>query len=179
MRLKILPFLFLVVLGFLFAVNPRNWMLAASVTAAGVVFVQILIKLLKIRRLSDVWVLALLGIGGMLLMFLAARAGFIVRDTIFRSKITEYRTAVMLAENTAPKPFGAISLPAQYSHLAQAVFAEKADDGAITVVFVLGGVFPVKHFGYVYRSTDKIEDWPGARLWAPKFRRIAPNWFGF
>jgi hypothetical protein len=178
-HLKILPFLSLVVLGFLFAVNPRDWLLAASMIAVGVVFVQILIRLLKIRRLSDLWTSLLLGLGAMLLMFLSVRAGFIVRDTIFRSKIAEYGTAVSLVEKMAPKPDDAISLPAQYKHLGQAVFVEKAEDGTVTVVFVLGGVFPVKHFGYVYRSTDKIEDWPGARLWAPKFRRVAPNWFGF
>lgn len=177
--IKAIPFLVFLSLAFLFAVNPSDLLMVGCLIFAGVVLVQIVISLLRLHRLSDIWPLVLIGLCGIGLAFLSLRAGFVARDAIFRSRLNDYQAAANLLSKGAPGRLDAASLPAQYPHLAKGVFVQKTEDGTTTVVFILGSTFPVRHFGYVYRSTGRIEDWTSAKLFAGKFRPVAPDWFGF
>lgn len=177
---KATPFVAFLLLGFLFAIHPSDLVMAGSLISGGVVLVQMFMKLLNVRRLSDVGTLALIGLCALGLGFLSLRSGFAVRDALFRSKITDYRAAARLMINqSGVQPSGAASLPSHYSHLAKGAIVQKTEDGTATVVFILGGTFPVRHFGYVYRSSDEIDNWSDQRVFAARFHKVAPYWFGF
>jgi hypothetical protein len=63
------------------------------------------------------------------------------------------------------------------ARLAYTVLAWKDTNGVLTVTFITGGGFPVKHSGYLYRSSGVIE--PGSladSLW-PHRQEKRPKWF--
>lgn len=170
----------LVVFSFIFTLKPRGLVEVGCIVSAGAALCQFLAMLRYIRHPSEGWRLAVIGISGIALVVLSLKAGLILRDAIFRSNLPDYRKAVSsLTNGVTSQSLEGVSLPLEYSHLATAVLAEKTDGQAITVVFIIGGAFPVKHAGYVYRSTDRIDDWSNAKLFASRFRRVAPYWFGF
>ena len=68
-----------------------------------------------------------------------------------------------------------IYLPAQYKDLAYSTQAGKDSQGMVTVLFLVGVGFPVKHVYYLYRSDDTIS--PNLRLeWRGGYRR-EKYWF--
>lgn len=69
-----------------------------------------------------------------------------------------------------------IELPAQDKDLAQITLARTNNEGAV-IEFVTGLGFPVKHSGYLYISTGKIDnETDSLRRW-PYHARINVNWF--
>ena len=64
-----------------------------------------------------------------------------------------------------------VVLSAKDADLAYAVWAAKSTNGILTVTFVVGGSFPVKHWGYLYCSSGEVppgwwedNDWMGMPL---------------
>jgi hypothetical protein len=74
-----------------------------------------------------------------------------------------------------PEALALVSLPGQYQHLAKAVLAERAG-GVLTVEFIVGGGFPTKHSGYLYRSSGPLEGWALAKRW-PRQSHIDQHWY--
>jgi hypothetical protein len=59
--------------------------------------------------------------------------------------------------------------------LGRRVMARKESDGTLVVMFIVGGTFPVHHFGFVYSSNDD-EDATLKNI-KSNGKRIRPHWF--
>jgi hypothetical protein len=70
-----------------------------------------------------------------------------------------------------------VTLPASDATLAYTVWADRSTNGDLTVTFFVGGSFPVKHWGYLYRSSGQNPppDWWIKNDWMG--RRLADKWF--
>jgi hypothetical protein len=97
--------------------------------------------------------------------FAGARCGIVVRDTVFRSRFTEYETAVRAMQSGTVPPV----VPRLAYHITQ-------PQGHQQVFFFWGRGFPVKHTVFVYSPTDPNADSSFARAWHHA-RPLAPNWY--
>ena len=97
--------------------------------------------------------------------FAGARCGIIVRDTVFRSRLTEYETAVRAIQSGTAPPV----VPQLAYHITQ-------PQGHQQIFFFWGSGFPVKHTVFVYSPSDPNADSSFARAWRHA-RSLAPNWY--
>lgn len=116
----------------------------------------------KQRRLKAVGVLLLAPVSLVLAGFLGGH----IRDYLFYRDLPRMKEVVTLIQSgSIPISQGRINLPLQYQSLAYSTHANRDAEGALTVIFFVGGGFPVKHHCYLYRSdgiiTPEIKrDWP-------------------
>jgi len=119
-------------------------------------------------------------VGALLLVpFSLFAAGFLGRhigDYLFYRDLPRMKKVVALIQDgSIPVTKGRIKLPSQFQDLAYSTQARKDEKGVLTVIFFVGGGFPVKHQCYLYRSNgvltnDIKKDWPSG------FRR-EKQWF--
>jgi hypothetical protein len=105
--------------------------------------------------------------------------GVSIRDWQFRKNLPRYMEVVQLIEKGEIKasPSGPrIQLPNQYTDLSLVTFA-KTNNGSWIIEFNIGGGFPVKHSGYLYVSTGKINSDPETLERWPYRSQITTNWF--
>ena len=100
-----------------------------------------------------------------------------IRLAVFHRWLPHYESVIRQMES------GTISVTHELRRISQveggpayAVLAQRTN-GVLTVEFLTGGGFPVKHSGYLYSSSGSIE--PGSiadRRW-PRRREVKPLWF--
>jgi len=116
---------------------------------------------------------------GLPISFIAARRlGGSIEHRLFQKNLPRYTEVVRLIEKGEFKTDSyLVELPPQYSDLALRTWRGTNSEGAIIVGFITGIGFPVKHSGFMYVSTGKIEsDAETLRRW-PYYSRINTNWF--
>jgi hypothetical protein len=106
---------------------------------------------------------------------LSSFLGGSIRDWHFRKNLPRYTQVVHLIENGEIKTYNRrVNLPDQYSDLSLATFVE-TNNQKMSIEFITGMGFPVKHSGYLYVSTGNIDS-DVLKHW--HFRsRINANWF--
>ena len=87
--------------------------------------------------------------------------------------IQQMEVGQILVANTPKR----VVLSGKQAELAYAVWADKATNGILTVTFIVGGGFPVKHWVYLYRSSGENppEAWWIENEWMG--RRLSDKWF--
>jgi hypothetical protein len=111
-------------------------------------------------------------------IFIGSYLGVSIRDWQFRKNLPRYTEVVNLIEKGEIKATSSdprIQLPNQYADLSWVTFA-KTNNGSWIVEFNIGGGFPVKHSGYLYVSTGKIDDPETLERW-PYRSQVNSNWF--
>ena len=102
------------------------------------------------------------------------------RKAQFERDIPRYQAVIAKIEG------GAISLPAQgepirlsgvEQDLAYSVLAQRDTNGLVTVEFLTGGGFPLKHSGYLYSSSGAIQRGSLFDSRWPLRTEIKPKWF--
>lgn len=109
----------------------------------------------------------------------AVKVGGSIGEWRFLSRLSEYEAVVSLMQADSivvSRELQHLDLPARFSGLAWATLAERDSSGVLTVEFMTGGGFPVKHSGYLYRSKGSLEEWPHASRW-PRARLVRDNWY--
>lgn len=178
--LRALPFIALLVASFVFQLKPRGWVEVCCIVLVGVVICQLVGMLARVRSPTKAFQAMVITIIGATLIFISMRTGLTARDIVFRSDLRKYRDVVeLLSRRVGLQPLSAVPVPQEYSKLASAILIERTVNGTTTVVFITGGAFPVKHSGYIYRSSDQIDEWPEGKMFAPSYRRVTSFWFGF
>ena len=112
-------------------------------------------------------------------LFIASYLGVTIRDWQFRKNLPRYMEVVQLIEKGEIKASPSdprIQLPNQYTDLSLVTFAKTNNDSWI-IEFNIGGGFPVKHSGYLYVSTGKIDNDPETLERWPYRSQISTNWF--
>jgi hypothetical protein len=111
--------------------------------------------------------------------FVARYLGNSIENWRFKTNLPRYVEVVQLVEKGEIKTSSSLSrieLPSQDADLAQITLAKTNSEGAV-IEFVTGLGFPVKHSGYLYISSGKIEnDADSIRQW-PYRSQINTNWF--
>jgi len=106
-------------------------------------------------------------------------AGNLLRDHLFRSRLPQYEAVLgMMMDGSIDvrEDLRPIKLPPEYSSLAVATLAQKDSSGILTVEFIIGGGFPLKHSGYLFRSEGRFQDWEHAARW-PRWSKIDDHWY--
>jgi hypothetical protein len=106
-------------------------------------------------------------------------SGYLLQDHLFRSRIPQYEAVLeMMMDGSIDvgDELRLIELPPEYSSLASRTMAQKDSNGILTVEFIIGGGFPVKHSGYLFRSEGKLQDWEHAARW-PRRLKIDEHWY--
>ena len=94
-----------------------------------------------------------------------------LRDYLFYRDLPHMKEVVALIQNgKIPISDGKVILPAKYQSLSYDTHAHHDEDRTYTVIFFVGGGFPVKHLCYRYRSDDIITP-EIKRSWPSGFRR--------
>lgn len=99
-------------------------------------------------------------------LVLAGVLGGHIRNYLFYRDLPRMKEVVALIQNgSIPVTGGRIDLPSKYKSLAYGTHAYRDAKGALTVLFFVGGGFPVKHQCYLYCSDGIItpeirRDWP-------------------
>lgn len=112
-------------------------------------------------------------------LFISSYLGVSIRDWQFQKNLPRYTEVVHLIEKGEIKASPSdprIQLPNEFADLSLVTFAKTNNNGLI-IEFVIGGGFPVKHSGYLYVSTGKIENDPDTFERWPYRSRINTNWF--
>ncbi len=97
----------------------------------------------------------------------------------FRYDLPQYENVIAMmqkGEIVIEQNLHPIDIPPEYAHLAYAILAEKSKQGVLTVEFLSGSGFPVKHSGWLYREDDDPMAWKDIRRW-PKIEKIEPKWY--
>jgi len=111
---------------------------------------------------------------------IAPYVGSKIKDRIFYHRLYDYEKVISLfqeKELVAPHELGRVELPKKYQYLGYTVLAELDSEGTLTVEFLTGGGFPVKHLGYLYCSDGNIPPELKYRKRWPYLSRINDNWF--
>lgn len=113
-----------------------------------------------------------------LVVVLAPELGAAIRQLIFQRSLPRYESIIRQIES------GAIPVSSELRHISQAegawayaVLARRGTNGVLTVEFLTGGGFPVKHSGYLYCSSGVIESGSLADSRWPKKQEVKPSWF--
>jgi hypothetical protein len=112
--------------------------------------------------------------------FAARRLGGSIENWRFQRNLPRYAEVIHLIERGEIRINSSSSriehkLPNRYADLAWGIIAKTNSDG-ITVAFMTGSGFPVKHTGYLYVSSGNIEYDAETNRW-PYSSRISTNWF--
>jgi len=112
-----------------------------------------------------------------LAVVLAPEVGGLIREFIFQRSLPHYEAIIRQMEaGSIPVTSELRRIPQAEGSLAYAVLAQRTND-VLSVEFLTGGGFPVKHSGYLYCSSGAIER--GSlidRRWRKK-REVRPSWF--
>lgn len=106
-------------------------------------------------------------------------SGHLLRDHLFRCRLPQYEAVLrMMMDGSIEvrEQLGRIELPSKYSNLALMTLAQKDDNDILTAEFIIGGGFPVKHSGYLYRSDGELQKWEHAARW-PRWFKIDDHWY--
>jgi hypothetical protein len=108
---------------------------------------------------------------------LALWIGPVIRPFMFQRALPYYESVISRMESgKIPVTPELRRVPQVEDGPAYAVLAQRTN-GVLTVEFLTGGGFPVKHSGYLYCSSGSIEpDSVADRRW-PKRRELKPLWF--
>ncbi len=113
-----------------------------------------------------------------LVVVLAPEVGASIRHVTFQRSLPSYESIIRQMESgTMPVTSELRRISQAEGGSAYAVLAQRSTNGVLTVEFLTGGGFPVKHSGYLYCSSGSIE--PGSvadRRW-PRRREVRPLWF--
>ena len=112
-------------------------------------------------------------------LFIASYLGVSIRDWQFQKNLPRYIQVVHKIEKNelrATPSSSRIQLPDEFADLSLATFAKTNNNGLI-IEFIIGVGFPVKHSGYLFVSTGKIENDPDTLERWPYRSRINTNWF--
>ena len=110
-----------------------------------------------------------------LYIFISTPIAISIDNFLFARSLWRYQNIVDQTKSGAIKlQNDRIELPSQDRDLAYRVWVDKKKN-VWTITFLVGGGFPVKHRGYIYKSDDKWTnaDW---RNWS-SYKRRAPYWF--
>lgn len=112
--------------------------------------------------------------------YLAIILGIKIRDIVFHNQLPRYQKMIALINDGTIINEGVFSfskVPDEYKNLAFLLKISKDLDGKLTVEFTTDGGFPVKHGGYLYKSTGYL-DAQDKRNW-PFLRKVENNWYEF
>ena len=100
-------------------------------------------------------------------------AGFARVMPRYTALIQQMESGQIVVSNTPTR----VVLSGPDAELAYVVLADRTTNGILTVTFFVGGSFPVKHWGYLYRSSgeDPPDDWWIKNDWIG--RRLNNKWF--
>ena len=115
----------------------------------------------------------------LVMIFPSIISGGLLRDHLFRSRLPQYKSVLgMMMDGSIDvgDELRLIELPPEYSSLASGTMAQKDSNGILTVEFIIGGGFPVKHSGYLFRSEGKLQDWEHAGRWPYRYK-IDEHWY--
>lgn len=103
-----------------------------------------------------------------------------LRLFVFRRRLPAYQEIVRQMEagqiTLTENRLSPVELPPDYNHLAQVVLAECDPNGVVTAEFIVGGGFPVKHSGFLYRSDGHPERWRQCDRWRG-YLPVEENWY--
>lgn len=114
-----------------------------------------------------------------LLLIPAIGFGIKARLMKFHYQKPDYEAVISLIEREQIRveaSLGPIVVPDSYKHLAYAVLGSRDPNGVLTIEFLTGRGFPVKHSGFLYRSDDNATRWEHISRW-PRLERIDTNWY--
>ena len=113
-------------------------------------------------------------------VFVSSYLGVSIRDWKFQKNLPNYMEIVHRVEKGEIKTgslLTEIDLPQQYLNLAIWTFGKTNSNGGAIIEFIIGSGFPVKHSGYLYVSSGKIEDDSTTLERWPHHSSISTNWF--
>lgn len=109
---------------------------------------------------------------------LAPEVGATIRRVAFQHSLPHYESIIRQMES------GTIPVTQELRRIEQAeggsaysVLAQRSTNGVLTVEFLTGGGFPVKHSGYLYCSSGFIEPGSAADSRWRKKREVRPLWY--
>lgn len=92
-----------------------------------------------------------------LCLFFALYLSIPLRNYLFYRDLPRMQEVVNLIQNgSIPITDHPLQVPPQYDSLAYSVHSYREFGGSLTVIFFVGGGFPVKHHCYLYRSNGLI-----------------------
>jgi hypothetical protein len=69
-----------------------------------------------------------------------------------------------------------VPVPEEGRDMAYSIVAERTTGGHLAVLFLTGSGFPVKHRGYLFLSSGRIDDFPKMVSGWPKRTQLRDNW---
>lgn len=109
---------------------------------------------------------------------LAGAADAWVRGIVFRRSLPNFESIVHRMDS------GAIPVTAEWRRFPEAegggvyaVSAQRSTNGKLTVEFLTGRGFPVKHSGYLYCSVGSLERGSIAEKRWLRRQRVSPTWY--
>lgn len=101
------------------------------------------------------------------------KAGFSRIMPRYAAVVQQIEAGQIVVSNTPVQ----VALKSNDAELSYAVWADRATNGILSVTFYVGGSFPVKHWGYLYRSPgdDPQPEWWRKNGWMGT--RLNNNWF--
>jgi hypothetical protein len=113
-----------------------------------------------------------------LAIVLAPEVGGAIRQLIFQRSLPHYEAIIrQMHAGEIPISDEWRRVPEAEGGSAYAVFAQRSTNNVLTVEFLTGGGFPVKHSGYLYCSSGVIEKSSLADRHWPRRSEIQPLWF--
>ena len=114
--------------------------------------------------------------------FVAVLAAFMIGAPLgryaFRRVLPAYESAIRQMETGQIRVSAELRrIPEAEKKLGIAVLAELTTNGVLTVEFLTGAGFPVKHSGYLYCSGGLIEKGSRFDLRWPRRHAVGPSWF--
>ncbi len=110
----------------------------------------------------------------------APRIGGAVRQSRFQNSLPRREALVAKIESGAlpcSAELKAVALQESDRDLGYLVLAQRESNGFVTVEFFDGGGFPVKHSGYLYKSSGVVDPDSTSALRWPRRSPICPKWF--
>ncbi len=113
-----------------------------------------------------------------LVVVFAPVVGAAIRHFTFQRALPNYEALIKQMEaGSVPVSSELRRISQAEGSLAYTVLAQRGTNGVLTVEFLTGGGFPVKHSGYLYCSSDVIERGSLADSRWPRRRAVKPLWY--
>ena len=113
-----------------------------------------------------------------LVVVLMPETGAAARRAVFQHSLPGFESVIhQIEQGTIPVTIELQPIPQARSGSGGPVLAQRSTNGVLTVEFITGGGFPVKHSGFLYCSSGSIE--AGSRTdsrW-PRRQPIKPRWY--
>ncbi len=114
-----------------------------------------------------------------LLLVLSVFFGLRARIMKFRFDIPKYEYVISMmkkGEIRVDQDLQTVDLTSRFAYLGDTTLAEEDENGVLTVEFLIGGGFPEKHSGWLYREDDNPMAWKNISRW-PRIEKIDPRWY--